>query len=201
MNFVYSPKFKSWETQITIGSGSLRRKAQWLRKYPHHKVENLRGNLPKRMEKLKNSDWSGAIFAQAGLERIDLLTENYEILNWMIPAPAQGIIGITTLDNNSSLKKSLQKINCKETASCAQIERSFLSTLEGGCTAPIGAIAKIRGEIIHFKGGLFSLDGKIAFTIEEEINIKEAKGYGEKAALKILKEGGKELMKQIKPKL
>ena len=119
----------------------------------------------------------------------------------MIPAPAQGIIGITTLDNNPSLKKSLQKINCKETASCAQIERSFLSTLDGGCTAPIGAIAKIRREIIHFKGGLFSLDGKIAFTIEEEINIKEAKGYGEKAAMKILKEGGKELMKQIKPKL
>ena len=198
---IYSPKFKGWETKTIIGSGSLRRKAQWLRKYPHHKVENLRGNLPKRMEKLKNSDWSGAIFAQAGIERIGLLTENYEILNWMIPAPAQGIIGITTLENNPSLKKSLQKINCEETASCAQIERSFLSTLEGGCTAPIGAIAKIRGEIIHFKGGLFSLDGKKAFTIEEEIKIKEAKGYGKKAGLKILKEGGKELMEQIKPKL
>ena len=89
----------------------------------------------------------------------------------------------------------------RDSASCAQIERSFLSTLDGGCTAPIGAIAKIRREIIHFKGGLFSLDGKIAFTIEEEINIKEAKGYGKKAALKILKEGGRELMEQIKPKL
>ena len=109
----------------------------------------------------------------------------------MIPAPAQGIIGITTLDNNPSLKKSLQKINCKETASCAQIERSFLSTLDGGCTAPIGAIAKIRREIIHFKGGLFSLDGKIAFTIEEEINIKEAKGYGEKSCIENFKRGRK----------
>ena len=93
---VYSPKFKSWETQTTVGSGSLRRKAQWLRKYPHHKVENLRGNLPKRMEKLKNSDWSGAIFAQAGLERIDLLTKNYEILDSLHPSGCCGLLRCRT---------------------------------------------------------------------------------------------------------
>jgi hydroxymethylbilane synthase len=195
---VYGPKFKGWEAQTKIGSGSLRRKAQWLGKYPHHTLENLRGNLEKRMEKLKNSDWSGAIFAQAGLERMDLLNGHYEVLDWMIPAPAQGVIGIASLENNPSLKSIVRKINCSNTALCAHIERSFLSVLEGGCTAPIGAIAKINGETLHFKGGLFSLDGTIALTVEEEINIKKVKEFGEKIAIKILREGGKRLMAQIK---
>ena len=70
---VYNTSFNAWETDASIGTGSLRRKAQWLRKHPNHKVENLRGNLQKRLEKLNNSEWSGAVFAQAGLERLDLL--------------------------------------------------------------------------------------------------------------------------------
>ena len=94
---VYHPNFLNWEESNSVGTGSLRRKAQWLRKYPNHIIENLRGNLETRLEKMKKSSWGGAIFAQAGLDRLNLLDEKFLVLDWMIPAPSQGIIGITSL--------------------------------------------------------------------------------------------------------
>ena len=75
----------------TIASSSLRRKASWLHKYPTHTVEDIRGNVNTRMQKVADSKtWSGAIFAEAGLGRINLKLENFIALDWMIPAPAQG---------------------------------------------------------------------------------------------------------------
>ena len=68
----------------TIATGSLRRQAQWLNKYPNHTVVDLRGNVNTRMQKLQDSDWNGAVFAAAGLERINLKPENYINLDWMV---------------------------------------------------------------------------------------------------------------------
>lgn len=198
---VYNTSFNAWETDASIGTGSLRRKAQWLRKYPNHKVENLRGNLQKRLEKLNNSEWSGAVFAQAGLERLDLLKVNHEVLEWMLPAPSQGIVGIACLETNRALQEILEKINCTTTAKCAHIERSFLNTLEGGCTAPIGAHAYFKNDKLYFKGGLFSLDGTIAILHEEATSSEQHEETGIKAAHEILNKGGKELMHQIKSQL
>ena len=198
---VYNTSFNAWETDASIGTGSLRRKAQWLRKNPNHKVENLRGNLQKRLEKLNNSEWSGAVFAQAGLERLDLLKVNHEVLEWMLPAPSQGIVGIACLETNRALQEVLEKINCTTTAKCAHIERSFLNTLEGGCTAPIGAHAYFKNETLYFKGGLFSLDGTIALLHEEATSSEQHEETGIKAAHEILNKGGKELMHQIKSQL
>lgn len=198
---VYNTSFNAWETDASIGTGSLRRKAQWLRKNPNHKVENLRGNLQKRLEKLNNSEWSGAVFAQAGLERLDLLKVNHEVLEWMLPAPSQGIVGIACLETNRALQEVLEKINCTTTAKCAHIERSFLNTLEGGCTAPIGAHAYFKNDKLYFKGGLFSLDGTIAILHEEATSSEQFEETGIKAAHEILNKGGKELMHQIKSQL
>ncbi|MDA9893608.1 hydroxymethylbilane synthase [Flavobacteriaceae bacterium] len=198
---VYNTSFNAWETDASIGTGSLRRKAQWLRKNPNHKVENLRGNLQKRLEKLNNSEWSGAVFAQAGLERLDLLKVNHEVLDWMLPAPSQGIVGIACLETNRALQEVLEKINCTTTAKCAHIERSFLNTLEGGCTAPVGAHAYFKNDKLYFKGGLFSLDGKIAILHEEATSSEQFEETGIKAAHEILNKGGKELMHQIKSQL
>ena len=97
----------------------MRRKAQWLRKYPNHIIENLRGNLETRLEKMKKSSWGGAIFAQAGLDRLNLLDEKFLVLDWMIPAPSQGIIGITSLIQNKKISEIVKKINCTKTYLCA----------------------------------------------------------------------------------
>jgi len=95
----------------TIATGSLRRQAQWLNKYPNHSVVDLRGNVNTRMQKLHDSDWNGAVFAAAGLERINLKPENYINLDWMVPAPAQGAMVVVAMENDDFCKDALAKLN------------------------------------------------------------------------------------------
>lgn len=182
----------------TIASGSLRRKSQWLNKYPTHKVEDLRGNVNSRLEKLKEKSWDGAIFAAAGLERINLKPDTFIELDWMIPAPAQGAMLVVAMENDTFCKEAIAHLNHEETEICTFIERQFLRTLEGGCTAPIGALAQIKDEEIHFQGVLFSLDGKQKFSIEKNCTFDNYKSFGERCANEILANGGKELMIELR---
>lgn len=185
----------------TIATGSLRRKAQWLNRYSTHQVENLRGNVNTRLQKLEDNDWNGAIFAAAGLERINLKPENFIDLDWMIPAPAQGAMLIVAKENDDFCKEAVAQLNDKNTAICVEIEREFLRVLEGGCTAPIGALATITNEKVEFTGALFSLDGKTKLEEKASFSLNNYKNQGEKAAKAILSNGGKELMANIKAKL
>lgn len=191
----------NFEAPCTIATGSLRRQAQWLNRYPNHKVVDLRGNVNTRLQKLKDNNWEGAIFAKAGLERINLLPKNFIELNWMLPAPAQGAMVIVALENDEFCKEATSKLNNAAAEICTHIEREFLRTLEGGCTAPIGAFAEIIGDEVLFKGCLFSLDGKEKLEIEKTVTITDYKGFGKECALQILKSGGSELMAQIKKQI
>ena len=184
-----------------IATGSLRRQAQWLHKYPTHKVVDLRGNVNLRMQKLNESDWNGAVFAAAGLERIGLKPEKFIPLDWMIPAPAQGAMVIVAMANDEFCKQAAAELNDLETDICTYIERQFLKTLEGGCTAPIGAFAKFTEDTIEFKGVLFSLDGKQKLEVEKVVPIQQWKKLGFQLAKEILDNGGAELMKNIKEAL
>ncbi|GEC70766.1 hydroxymethylbilane synthase [Flavobacterium flevense] len=191
------------ETNGTIATGSLRRQAQWLNKYPNHTVVDLRGNVNSRMRKLQESDWNGAVFAAAGLERINLKPTDYIDLDWMIPAPAQGAMLVVAMGNDNFTLDALSNLNHVETQICTHIERQFLRTLEGGCTAPIGALATYNEDedTIHFDGVLFSLDGKEKIEVHKIVDISEWKKLGFYSAQEILENGGTELMKQIKNNL
>lgn len=182
----------------TIATGSLRRKAQWLNKYPNHAVVDLRGNVNTRLQKLQDNDWQGAIFAAAGLERINLKPETYLDLDWMIPAPAQGAMLVVTKEQDEFCRQALAALHHERSGICVKIEREFLRTLEGGCTAPIGALATIEGDMIHFKGALFSLDGTQKIETEKTIPISEKGSFGAACAREIQERGGAELMKVIK---
>lgn len=188
------------ENGATIATGSLRRQAQWWNKYPNHKVVDLRGNVNTRMQKLNENDWNGAIFALAGLERINLIPENFINLDWMIPAPAQGAMVVVAMANDNFTLDALSQLNHIETEICTYIERQFLKILEGGCTAPIGAIAiyNEKEDTINFKGVLLSIDGKQKLEIEKVVDISEWKKLGFNAAQEILNNGGTELMAEIK---
>lgn len=185
----------------TIATGSLRRKAQWLHQYPNHNVIDLRGNVNTRLQKLEQNNWQGAIFAKAGLQRINLLPENYINLDWMIPAPAQGAMVIVALEKDIFGREATSKLNHLNSEICTHIERQFLRTLEGGCTAPIGAYAEIIGKEILFKGCLFSLDGKTKLEIERKVLLDDYKQFGTECATFILQNGGTELMHTIKNQL
>jgi len=191
----------NFDEKCTIATGSLRRKAQWLHRYPNHNVVGLRGNVNTRLQKLNENTWQGAIFAKAGLERIGVLPQNYIDLNWMIPAPSQGAMVIVALENDEFCKEATAKLNDRDSEICTRIEREFLRVLEGGCTAPIGAIATKFGETITFKGVLFSLDGRTKLEVEKSIQASNNIKLGTTCALEILANGGKELMQKIKAEI
>ena len=184
-----------------VATGSLRRKAQWLNRYPKHTMVDLRGNVNLRLQKLEDNNWDGAIFAKAGLERIEVLPENHINLDWMIPAPAQGAMVVHTMINDDFCTKALQELNNEETDICTTIEREFLRTLEGGCTAPIGALAIIEDSEIIFNGVLFSLDGSQKIEVKESIAIADIANFGVICAREVLQNGGMSLMKEIKDQM
>lgn len=181
-----------------IATGSLRRQAQWFSKYPSHTVVDLRGNVNTRMQKLKDNPWNGAIFAAAGLERINLKPENYLNLGWMIPAPAQGAMVVVAMENDSFCREVIGKLNDEATDICTKVERDFLRTLEGGCTAPIGAFATIKEDIIELEGILLSIDGQTKIEVKKQTTITNHKNFGVLCATEVLENGGTELMKSIK---
>ena len=182
----------------TIATGSLRRQAQWLNKYPTHTVVDLRGNVNTRMKKLEDSDWNGAVFAAAGLERINIKPTNFINLDWMTPAPAQGAMVIVAMANDEFCRDAAAELNDIETEVCTHIERQFLKTLEGGCTAPIGALATFQEDDIIFKGVLFSLDGTEKIEINKTVPLQEWKKLGYNCAKEILENGGIRLMESIR---
>jgi hydroxymethylbilane synthase len=174
----YKGKNIDFSDDLTIGTGSIRRKAQWLNKYPNHTIEGLRGNVNTRLKKIDtNSHWKGAIFAKAGLKRIDLLGENFIDLDWMIPAPAQGAIAVASRmdDDLSEIREALNHVS---TEICTTIERDFMNAIQAGCSSPVGAITTIEKDEVHFTGLLISLDGKQKAILNKSIQIDNSKGFG-----------------------
>lgn len=182
-----------------IATGSLRRRAQWLNRYPTHTIVDLRGNVNLRLQKLQDHEnWNGAIFAAAGIGRIGVRPEEAINLEWMVPAPAQGAIMITALEEDEQIRAVLKEINHQETEICTTIERQFLNKLEGGCTAPIGAIAFIKDEEVTFKGVLLSEDGSKKIEVSRVQKLGEHHDMAQFCANFIIERGGKRLMDKIK---
>lgn len=181
-----------------IATSSIRRKAQWLHKYPAHQIHNLRGNVNTRLRKLEEEPWDAAIFALAGLERIHLRPEKSILLDWMLPAPAQGAIMVVCREEEEAIFDACQPLNDPDTASCTKIEREFLRVLLGGCSTPISALAEIEDEEVYFRGSILSLDGRQKVEIEKILPVEMVNGLGRIAAEELLKKGGKAIVDSIR---
>jgi hydroxymethylbilane synthase len=202
--------FKNKETQrkylslsaqnlpFTIATSSIRRKAQWLNKYPNHVIDNLRGNVNTRLRKLQEENWDAAIFAQAGLERIGLRPQTSIVLKWMLPAPAQGAITVVCREGDWLSFNACQHFNDNETELCTKIERDFLRKLLGGCSTPISALAEIKDGQVYFRGNILSLDGVDKAEVEKILDIKDSNDLGKIAAEELLSKGGKEIAEEIR---
>ena len=184
-------------SHATIATSSIRRRAQWLHRYPHHTIDNLRGNVNTRLQKVKDNNWQGAIFAAAGLDRIQLRPANCVELDWMLPAPAQGAIMVVCRKDDRYCRDACFYFNDAPTALCVKIERDFLKALLGGCTTPISALAEMNNDTIVFTGNIVSPDGikKIETTATALIN--DAAGIGISSAAEILQKGGREITDHI----
>ena len=174
-------------SKAIIATSSIRRIAQWLHRYPNHSIENLRGNVNTRLRKVQEHNWNGAIFAAAGLERINLRPEKSIDLDWMLPAPAQGAIVIACREEDKEAFEICNSLNHSQTELCTKIEKDFLRALSGGCSTPISALAEVKNDRIVFEGNICSTDGKKIISIKKESAYNDAIEIGFIAATELLK--------------
>lgn len=181
-----------------IATSSNRRKAQWLNRYPHHQMTNIRGNVNTRLGKVQTRGWDGAIFAAAGLLRIDLGHHISQYLDWMVPAAAQGAMAVMVRQSDSELEAIINKLDHDETALCTTIERDFLHDMEAGCSAPVGAFAEIEDSHVHFKAVALTLDGQERFDYEQSETVGKAGDLGHRAAQALLEQGAIKVIEELK---
>ena len=185
--------FLNKETAI-VATSSNRRKSQWLQHYPNHQMVDIRGNVGTRIQKLKDSNWDAAIFAAAGLIRLELEYEIAQSLDWMLHAPAQGAVAVVYPEGDEAIFTTLQVLHHLETAACTLAERDFLNELSGGCSAPVGAEVHIEEGEMHFHGVVLDTEGKEKIEIELSKSLEEAQGIGREAAQLALAQGADELI-------
>ena len=183
---------------FVVATSSIRRKAQWLNRYPGHTIENLRGNVNTRLRKLDENHWRGAIFAAAGIERLKLRPIHAIDLDWMLPAPAQGAIMAVCRLMDDDAFQACRSLNDPATEICTKIERDFLRSLLGGCSTPISALAEMEKDEVYFRGNILSPDGIHKVDIEKVLPLDKAAQLGREAAEEILQKGAKEIIEIIR---
>ncbi len=182
-----------------IATSSVRRKAQWLNRFPQATVQNIRGNINTRLRKLEESEWLGAIFAAAGLERIGLRPSSAIDLDWMLPAPAQGAIMILCKDSELKLKEQISAINHADTALCTSIERQVLHQLKGGCSTPISVlVTKTKEQKLSGRASVLSLDGKNKVEVEKQIELHYAKDFAQTLVTELMNNGAAGIVDQFR---
>lgn len=129
--------------RASVGTSSVRRKAQFLNHDDSLTIKDLRGNVPTRLKKLRDGGYDAIVLARAGVERLKLNVDDLHtvVLDRMefVPAPAQGALALQIRTNDTELKAVLDELNHNETASCVGYERLLLNKMDGGCHVPLGA--------------------------------------------------------------
>jgi len=193
-----SAKYKSLSelpAGSVVGSASLRRQAQLLNKYPHLEVINFRGNVQTRLRKLEEGACDATLLALAGMKRLglsDKVTSVLEIAD-ILPAVAQGAIGIACREGDERGQKALAALNHEDTRLAVVCERAFLAALDGSCRTPIaGLCQKTADGRLTFRGLVASPDGKKVFETSREgaANEQEAFAMGKDAGDQLKKEAG-----------
>jgi hydroxymethylbilane synthase len=186
------------DSTAVIATSSIRRMAQWLHKYPGHTIKDLRGNINTRLKKLAEESWDAAIFAQAGVERIQLRPGKSIVLDWMLPAPAQGAIVVVCRSEDDEALQCCRPLNDADTALCTKLERDFLRTLLGGCSTPISALAEVEEGDVYFRGQLLSPDGRHKAEIEKILPVGMANDVGRSSAEELLGRGGQVIIDRLR---
>lgn len=193
-----------------VGTSSVRRSAQLARKYPHLKVENVRGNIGTRLSKLDAEDgpFTCIILAAAGLLRLDLghrITQYLDSKNsgWLY-AVGQGAIGLEIRKDDAVLSGMLEKIEHRETTFAVLAERSLLRTLEGGCSAPLGVetewVQTPEGRKMRMRSIVVSVDGKDAAEVELDGGVdsaEKAEEFGVTVAQALVADGAGAILQAI----
>jgi len=187
-----------------IGTASLRRQAQLMAKNPTLKCVNFRGNVQTRLRKLDDGVVDATLLAIAGLKRMDMDGCATSVLDWdeMLPAVAQGAIGIQCRSDDTRSLKYLDALNHPETKACVDCERAFLEALDGNCKTPIAGQARIIDGQIQFRGLIAMPDGSLKYETSSSGAVEDAKTIGLKAGEELKAEAGDkffEMMVEMSP--
>ena len=175
-----------------VGTSSLRRKAQLKFFRPDLEVVEFRGNVQTRLKKLSDGIASCTFLAMAGLNRLGLADVAQSAINpsEMLPAIAQGAIGIEWREADKKTADILKKIHHEETAQQINAERAFLAELDGSCQTPIAGLATIEGSSLKFTGQVLRTDGSDSISETASSNIEDGPELGRELAQKILAQAG-----------
>jgi len=166
-----------------IGTASLRRQAQLYAINPTFKCVNFRGNVQTRLKKLDEGIVDATMLAKAGLNRMGLEEHITAVLEWdtMLPATAQGAIGIQIREDDERMSRYMAALNHAETKVAVDCERAFLAALDGNCRTPIAGQAKLVGDTLEFTGLIAKVDGTTIFTTDRKGPKEEAEKMGREA--------------------
>lgn len=183
-----------------VATGSLRRKSQLLAFRADLQIVEIRGNVPTRIRKMEEANLDAMILAFAGVHRLGLdayIKQNipFEI---MLPAVAQGVIGIEIRETDAKTAELLSAINDEDTETCILAERSFLRTLEGGCQVPIGGNAHLDGDEITLEGFVGNFDGSATMRDVVSGNRKHASQLGIELAQRMIENGANNLLNETR---
>jgi hydroxymethylbilane synthase len=175
-----------------LGSSSVRRTAQALRIRPDLVPVAFRGNVETRLQKLKDSVADATFLAAAGLKRLGLAAHITALIdiNTMLPAVAQGAIGLQIRQGNVAIEKAVSHIDHAESHVAVSCERAFMAALDGSCRTPIAGYATLDGGEIWFRGEALTLDGKQVFTASRRGAIADAARLGRDAGEEVKAKGG-----------
>ena len=180
--------------RATFGTSSLRRAAQILARRPDLEIVPFRGNVATRLKKLENGVASGTLLAMAGLNRLALSEVATDPIspNIMLPAVAQGIVGIERRVDDEELAALLAPIHHVETAIVMAAERAFLAALDGSCRTPLAGYATFEKGRLNFRGQILTPDGRQVFSTAREGSAALAAALGSDAASELKAKGGPE---------
>lgn len=195
------PNLSALPQGAKVGTTSLRRSMQIKKLRPDVDTLSLRGNVQTRLEKLNSGVFDAIILAQAGLNRLQISTQNvpYIIpLEFMIPAMGQGALGIE-MRTDSAYFSAIATLSHAQTALCVSAERAFVRTLEGGCQVPIGVYAQYKDTMLLLKAivGLPNGSEVLEDSINEAMNLTDiaaSESLGIKLAQSFINKGARELL-------
>lgn len=166
-----------------VGTASLRRAAQVRRLRPDVTTGLLRGNVQTRLARLHEGRFDATLLAAAGLRRLGVSDPSATVLELdeMLPAVGQGAIAITARTGDDMVRDALERIICRNTGHALVAERAFLTVLDGSCRTPIAGLAQVRGDRLHLRGMLLSLDGAEWVETVREGPVGDAHALGQDA--------------------
>lgn len=177
-----------------IGTGSLRRQAQLLFHRPDLTVKLLRGNVDTRLKKLDAGDYFGIVIAKAGMNRLGIQRGFPLPFDVFLPSPGQGALALEIRKADQRVATLISPLNHTPTEICVKAERSFLKTMEGGCSVPLGGLAMLDGTRLCLQGMLAAADGSWLIREQQAGNPEEAEKIGHTLAHMILeKENGRRI--------